>query len=37
MAEMGTAELEEYREHLLRYCELDTIAMVKVWGRLKAI
>ena len=34
MAEMEPAELEEYREHLLRYCELDTYAMVKIWERL---
>ena len=30
-------QLEEYREHLLRYCELDTYAMVKVWELLKEI
>lgn len=28
------AEQEELREALLRYCELDTWAMVKVWERL---
>ena len=37
MAEMEPAELEEYREHLLRYCELDTYAMVKIWERLNTI
>ena len=35
MAEMEPAELEEWREHLLRYCELDTYAMVKIWEKLK--
>ena len=28
-------ELEEWREHLLRYCELDTFAMVKVLEKLR--
>ena len=28
-------ELEEWREHLLRYCELDTFAMVKVLEKLQ--
>lgn len=37
MATMGTEELEQYREHLLRYCELDTYAMVKVWEKLKEV
>lgn len=37
MADMEPAELEEYRKHLLRYCELDTYAMVKIWKRLKTI
>ena len=32
---MNKAELEEWREHLLRYCELDTFAMVKVLEKLK--
>ena len=35
MAEMEPAELEKWREHLLRYCELDTFAMVKIWEKLK--
>lgn len=34
MAEMDPVQLEEYREHLLRYCELDTYAMVKIWEKL---
>ena len=37
MAEMEPEELEEYRENLLRYCELDTYAMVKIWEQLKTI
>lgn len=37
MADMDPGQLEEYREHLLRYCELDTYAMVKVWGKLKEV
>ena len=37
MADMDPEQLEEYREHLLRYCELDTYAMVKVWEKLKEI
>ena len=34
MALMSPEELEEYRGHLLRYCGLDTYAMVKVWQKL---
>ncbi len=30
-------EIEESREALLRYCELDTWAMVKVWEKLNDI
>lgn len=37
MADMDSEHLEEYREHLLRYCELDTYAMVKIWELLKEI
>lgn len=37
MADMEQEQLEEYREHLLRYCELDTYAMVKVWERLSSL
>ena len=32
---MEPAEAAATREALLRYCELDTLAMVKVWERLK--
>ena len=35
MQKMNKTELEEWREHLLRYCELDTFAMVKVLEKLK--
>lgn len=35
MQKMNKKELEEWREHLLRYCELDTFAMVKVLEKLK--
>lgn len=35
MAIMETVKLEEYREYLLKYCGLDTFAMVKVWERLR--
>ena len=37
MAEMDTEQLEEYRVHLLKYCELDTYAMVKIWEKLREI
>ena len=37
MADMEPQQLEEYRGHLLKYCELDTYAMVKVWDRLREI
>ena len=35
MQKMDKKELAKWREHLLRYCELDTFAMVKVLERLK--
>ena len=35
MTKMDDAEKEKYRESLLRYCELDTLAMVKVLNKLK--
>lgn len=35
MENMSPEELAETRENLLRYCELDTYAMVKVWEALK--
>ena len=30
-------ELERTRRNLLKYCELDTLAMVKIWERLKEV
>lgn len=35
MQKMDKEELEKHREYLLRYCELDTFAMVKVLERLR--
>ena len=34
MADMDPEELEEWRGYLLKYCELDTYAMVKIWEKL---
>ena len=34
MASMPSDELEQWRSHLLKYCGLDTLAMVKVWSKL---
>ena len=34
MAEMSREERERTRRNLLKYCELDTYAMVKVWEKL---
>ena len=35
MAEMSQEELERSRQQLLKYCGLDTLAMVKIWQKLK--
>ena len=35
MEHMPPDELERTRRNLLKYCELDTLAMVKVWEELK--
>ena len=35
--DMPSAEAQAARESLLRYCELDTWAMVKVWEKLKEV
>ncbi|MDO4497799.1 MAG: hypothetical protein Q4B58_08240 [Bacteroidales bacterium] len=32
---MSPEEQEKARQSLLKYCELDTYAMVKVWEKLK--
>jgi len=37
MQTMTPEEIEEARGHLLKYCELDTFAMVKIWERLKEV
>ena len=37
IAKMAPAEAAAAREALLRYCELDTLAMVKVWEKLKDV
>ena len=37
MVDMGPDELEEWRGYLLKYCELDTYAMVKIWEKLMEI
>jgi hypothetical protein len=34
---MELEEAKASREALLRYCELDTWAMVKVWEKLKEV
>lgn len=34
MASMSPEDLETWRQHLLKYCGLDTFAMVKVWEKL---
>jgi hypothetical protein len=35
--QLSDAERAETRENLLRYCELDTKAMVEIWRKLKSI
>ena len=37
IAAMSADEQERARQSLLKYCELDTYAMVKVWEKLKEI
>ena len=37
MADMDPDELEEWRGYLLKYCELDTYAMVKIWEKLMEV
>ena len=34
MAKMDKEQLEKYRGYLLKYCGLDTFAMVKIWEKL---
>ena len=33
--DMPPEEQAKTRHNLLEYCKLDTLAMVKVWGKLK--
>ena len=35
MGEMQPDELQTCRENLLKYCGLDTLAMVRVWEKLR--
>ena len=37
MADMSPEELKQHREYLLKYCGLDTYAMVKIWERLREV
>lgn len=37
MASMQPEELEKAREQLLKYCGLDTFALVKVWEKLREV
>lgn len=37
MAAMPADELEARRDHLLKYCGLDTLAMVRVWQKLREV
>ena len=37
LTKMSNEEAEEYRAALLKYCELDTLAMVRIWEALKKI
>lgn len=37
LASMSPADAARMRESLLRYCELDTLAMVRIWQRLREV
>ena len=37
LASMSNEERESARKNLLKYCELDTLAMVRVWEKLKNV
>jgi len=37
MPSMSEEEQQAYREHLLKYCGLDTLAMVKIWEKLNEV
>ena len=34
---MDCEEVERTREQLLRYCEPDTLAMVRIWEKLTSV
>lgn len=37
LSDMPQEEVEKIREQLLKYCELDTFAMVKIWQKLQEV
>ncbi len=37
LGQLSLKEQEKIRERLLKYCELDTYAMVKIWEKLKEV
>ncbi len=37
MGDLEPAQLEECRKNLLKYCGLDTLAMVKIWAKLNEV
>lgn len=37
MSTMTKDEIEKHRKHLLEYCKLDTLAMVKIWEKLNDV
>ena len=37
MKDKTPEEQEEIREGLLEYCKLDTLAMVRIWKKLKEV
>jgi hypothetical protein len=37
LSDMPPEEAARVREQLLRYCELDTLAMVRIWQKLSAV
>ena len=37
LGDLSNEEQEEVRKNLLKYCELDTFAMVKIWEKLKEV
>ncbi len=37
MNKMAPEEREAFRQNLLKYCGLDTLAMVKVWEKLREV